>query len=125
MVIPPSDECLLASLAVVSFSFYLLIYVFRQAKSFDNSYYSLGDVVVASHGKPGYAVLLVKELESGALKAPSSFSEIWNDRGSGADSDVRIMRMNPPYGYTCLGNVAVRGYSTYPSAYKYRLELVV
>ncbi|KAJ8042166.1 Natterin-3 [Holothuria leucospilota] len=83
-------------------------------------YYPLGDVATASHDKPSTAAMMVKELTAGALSAPDSFTEIWNDRGSGGTHDVRIMQMNPPSGYTCLGHVAILGYSSTPDRNKYR-----
>lgn len=55
--------------------------------------------------------LTVKALEPDALAPPTGFTEIWNDRGSGANDDVRVMKMNAPSGYTCLGHVAVRGHT--------------
>eukprot|EP00918_Siedleckia_nematoides_P062106 GHVU01135478.1.p1 GENE.GHVU01135478.1~~GHVU01135478.1.p1 ORF type:complete len:585 (+),score=34.59 GHVU01135478.1:41-1795(+) len=84
------------------------------------NYFSLGDAVTASHSKPSLPAVMVKELQRGALARPQSFQEIWNDRGSGANSDVKIMRMVPPSGYTCLSNVVVRGYSTNPDRNRYR-----
>ncbi|KAJ8042094.1 Natterin-3 [Holothuria leucospilota] len=86
-------------------------------------YYPLGDVAVASHSAPTTSSLLVKEMAAGALSAPDSFTEIWNDRGSGGSYDVRIMQMNPPSGYTCLGHVAILGYSSTPDSNKYRCVL--
>lgn len=86
-------------------------------------YYPLGDAAVASHSAPTTSSMMVKELTPGALNSPVSFTEIWNDRGSGGRHDVRILRMNPPHGYVCLGNVAVLGYSNYPDRNKYRFVL--
>lgn len=83
-------------------------------------YFPVGDVAVASHCSLGISATVVKEIVPGSLAAPLSFTEIWNDRGSGGTYDVRIMRMNPPSGFTCLGHVAVLGYSNTPDKNKYR-----
>ena len=88
-----------------------------------SGYFPLGDVATASHGKPSIPSLTVTALVADALAPPTSFSEVWNDRGSGADRDVRVMRMNPPSGYTCLGYVAVVGYGTNPDRNRYRYVL--
>lgn len=64
--------------------------------------------------------LMVKDLVPGALAPPTSFTEIWTDRGSGAYEDVKVMKMNPRSGYTCLGHVAVKGYRSIPNNYNYR-----
>ena len=87
---------------------------------YEPNYYALGDVVHPDHGRPNFNAMVVKSLEAGSLSPPVSFTEVWNDRGSGANQDVRIMRMNPPTGYTCLGHVAVLGYSTTPNRNLYR-----
>lgn len=89
----------------------------------EHGYFAVGDVAVATHDQPSTSAAMVKEITGGSLAAPVSFTEIWHDRGSGGDHDVRIMRMNPPGGFTCLGHVAVLGYGSYPDASKYRLVL--
>ena len=69
--------------------------------------------------------LTVTDLTGDALAPPTGFTEVWNDRGSDADDDVRVLRMNPPAGYTCLGYVAARGYGTTPNANQYRYVLLL
>ena len=86
----------------------------------DNDYFPLGDTATPSHGKPSKGSLMVTALVPDALAPPTGFNEIWNDRGSGADEDVRVMEMNAPSGYTCLGHVAVRGYMNTPDNNHYR-----
>ena len=54
------------------------------------------------------------------LNKPKSSKHIWNDRGSGADRDVRIFKLIPPSGYTYLGDVAVPNYGRHDlSKYRY------
>ena len=84
------------------------------------NFYPLGDTAVATHQRPTRASLVVSAKTANALAAPAGFTEVWNDRGSGADRDVRVFRMNPPSGYTCLGDVAIEGYSSIPNRYNYR-----
>lgn len=91
-----------------------------QPEEIESGFFRLGDTAVASHGRPNFPSLTVSALTSDALAPPAGFTEVWNDRGSGADDDVRIMRMDPPSGYTCLGHVAVRGHSATPDSNLYR-----
>ena len=90
-----------------------------QARNYQSEYCSLGDVATGSHSSPTDKAVLVSQRKPGALVNPSSFSLVWNDRGSGADDDVAIYRMNAPSGYTCLGGVAVRSHSSQPDKQKY------
>ena len=86
---------------------------------YDPTFYSVGDVAWASYQKPGTHALIVKGLEEGSLAQPVGFTEVWNDAGSGARRDVKIYRMDPPPGYTCLGYVAAEG-SSVPDLFHYR-----
>ena len=90
-----------------------------RAYSNDEGYLPLGATAVGYHSSPGDTTLVAKAVEGGALAHPTGFSEVWNDRGSGADDDVRVMSMNAPTGYTCIGHVAVEGYSNLPNANHY------
>ena len=85
-----------------------------------NGYFPLGDTATPSHHKPNAMSVTVKALVRDALAPPTGSEEIWNDQGSGANEDVRIMKLNPRSGYTCLGHVAVRGYRNDPDYGKYR-----
>ncbi|XP_071814564.1 uncharacterized protein [Apostichopus japonicus] len=89
-------------------------------QSLQYGYYPLGDVAVASHQQPTTSSILVRDYSGDALRAPSGFTEVWNDRGSGGTFDVRILRMDPPVGYVCLGHVAVIGYNNLPDRNVYR-----
>ncbi len=73
-----------------------------------------GYSVIGYYGQGNYnaadgVVVVVKELEPGALAAPVGYEEIWTDSGSGADRDGAFWKPIPPAGYTCLG-VVVTGY---------------
>ena len=46
-------------------------------------YYPLGDVAVATHSRPSSVSLTVSAQDDDALAAPSSFTQIWKDSGSG------------------------------------------
>lgn len=80
----------------------------------------MGDVAVATHSAPSIASMIVTEVEAGSLAAPTGFSEVWRDSGSGANADVRIFSMNAPNGYVCLGHVAINSYSQLPNINNYR-----
>ena len=86
----------------------------------ESGYFPLGDVATSTYNKPNTPALTVSALVSGALARPTGFTEIWNDRESDANRDVRVMKMNPPSGYTCLGYVAIEGYSSVPNRNLYR-----
>ena len=88
--------------------------------SYQAGFYPLGDTAVATHSKPSVISITVKELKPGSLIAPTGFQEMWNDRGSGARGNVRILRMTAPFGYSCLGHVAIDSYSQLPDKNKYR-----
>ena len=91
----------------------------------ENGFYHLGDMATASHNKPNIPALTVSALSPDALAQPTDYREIWNDRGSGADDDVRFLRMNNPTGYTCLGYLAVKGYGTVPNLSQYRYVYII
>lgn len=79
-----------------------------------SGYYPVGDIVVASHSKPRIGFLLKpKNVNDDSVRAPISYSRIWNDRGSGANKDVQLWRVNCPGGYVSLGSVATSG--SYPN----------
>lgn len=86
----------------------------------ESGYYPLGDTATPSHEEPPSPSLTVSALVDDALAPPTGFTEIWNDRGSDADKNVRVMKMDAPDGYTCLGHVAVRGYKNKPDKKQYR-----
>ncbi len=87
---------------------------------YQSGYFILGDVAVLGHGKPGTVAMAVRALTAGALAPPASATEIWRDSRSGADVDVKILRLNPSSGYTCLGHIAIASHSESPDLSKYR-----
>ncbi|XP_066928855.1 uncharacterized protein [Clytia hemisphaerica] len=76
-----------------------------------NGYYPVGDMVVRTHGRPrvGYLVQM-SDPDSGDLKQPISYRQIWSDKGSGADMSVKVWRANCPSGYVALGDIATGGH---------------
>ncbi|XP_032835356.1 uncharacterized protein LOC116957357 [Petromyzon marinus] len=88
--------------------------------SLESGFYPLGDVAVTLHEQPKSASILVRDSGNSLVRAPISVTEVWNDRGSGADRDVTVYRLNPLNGFTCLGHVAVASYSQTPSLNAYR-----
>ena len=75
-------------------------------------YYALGSIGRGNWSPPSdnAAVIVVKELEgSGALAAPTGYTLIWQDSGSGADDNVSFWLPTPPSGYVACGVVAQQG----------------
>ena len=78
-------------------------------------FHALGALGLSDHGDPNgnHAVLVVRDIsgskERPALKPPLEYTWIWNDAGSGADSDVAFWQPVPPEGYVAMGTVATNG----------------
>ncbi len=70
----------------------------------------LGDQVVAGHGMPGAAALVLED-QGDALAPPRGFELVWQDTGSGGVNDVSLWNPIPALGYVCMGTVAVVGYT--------------
>ena len=84
-----------------------------------DGYYSLGDYGVANHRAPHF-VTLVKAVKEDALRAPLSFRQRWNDRGSGANKDVTFYEPICPTGYRALGHISIASYRTQPQKREFR-----
>jgi hypothetical protein len=78
-----------------------------------SGYYALGSIGQTHYGSPNglRAAIVVKEVDgSGALAAPTDYTQIWNDSGSGATDDGSFWLPVAPEGYQALGVVAQSGY---------------
>ncbi len=73
-------------------------------------YYSLGDVAMGSHSAPITAISIKASTADGLAK-PLDYELIWKDSGSGGTHDGSFWSPIAPNGYTCLGHIAVNGYS--------------
>ena len=85
-------------------------------------YYLLGDTSCSFPNwmeTPCDSIVLVKDNGDDLVREPIDSKKIWDDSGSGADSDVSIYGLYPPEGYKCLGMAAVGSYSA-PDLEKYR-----
>lgn len=76
---------------------------------------SMGSYGQGNYNSPDGSVLVVKELESGALAYPTGFNLVYNDKGSGADLDGSFWEPIPPKGYVAMGILCVRGYDQPPT----------
>ncbi|NEO53809.1 MAG: Vps62-related protein [Okeania sp. SIO3B5] len=75
-------------------------------------YYALGYYGQSNYNSPAGAVVVVKDLKSGALARPKGYELIWKDKGSGADMDGAFWRPIPPSSnYVALGLVVTRNYN--------------
>ncbi|XP_069489680.1 uncharacterized protein [Ambystoma mexicanum] len=78
---------------------------------------SLGHVAANNYNRA--TGIFAKEVKPGALAKPTSFVQVWTDRGSGAKRDGAIWRpVCPPY-YVSLGYVATGNYAS-PSVQDFR-----
>jgi hypothetical protein len=73
-------------------------------------YHALGHYGQSNYAAPSGGMLVVRELEAGALARPTDYVMVWGDYGSGADMDGSFWEPIPPAGYVCLGLVAQTGY---------------
>lgn len=76
-------------------------------------YHALGSIGQSNYNSPNgqRAAIVVKEVDgSGALAAPTDYTQIWNDSGWGATDDGSFWLPVAPAGYRALGVVAQSGY---------------
>lgn len=89
-----------------------------QLDSIPEGAYMIGHVAVPEHVNniPTSSVVLVKPLvekdESGdpVFMAPLGYEQIWNDQHTGGTLNGSFWRVEPPFGYVALGDVACDGY---------------
>ncbi|WP_199745869.1 Vps62-related protein [Corallococcus sp. AB030] len=86
------------------------IAVWRPDLSQTPGFFSLGDVAMPNRGQAPATTFVVRG-EGDLLARPSNYNWIWDDSGSGGTHDVSFWEPVAPAGYTCLGHVAVLGYS--------------
>lgn len=86
------------------------IAIWRPDLSQHPGFFSLGDVGMTRYRLAPSASFVVRG-EGDLLAKPTDYTLTWNDKGSGGDSDGSLWEPVAPAGYTCLGHVAVRGYS--------------
>jgi Vacuolar protein sorting-associated protein 62 len=81
----------------------------------DTSYSTLGDYAQGNYSSPIGSSLIVKALnddpKNPLLVAPTSYTEVWNDHGSGGHNDGSIWYPVPPDGYRSIGFVCAGGYN--------------
>jgi Vacuolar protein sorting-associated protein 62 len=86
-------------------------------------FHALGSIGMSSYNDPNgkVAALCVKAseplmpgLQKPALKPPTDYEFIWNDKGSGATHDGSCWRPLAPEGYVALGDVFAQGYNKPP-----------
>lgn len=76
-----------------------------------NGYYRLGHHAKEGHQYPNSSTLVISPIKGGVLAFPTSYQQMWNDRGSNAASDVSIWRPICPTEYSAMGDVATAMYS--------------
>ncbi|MCP3097858.1 Vps62-related protein [Myxococcus sp. K15C18031901] len=84
--------------------------VWRPDLSQSPGFFSLGDVAMPNRGQAPVTTFLVRG-EGDLLARPTDYLRTWRDTGSGGTHDVSFWEPVAPSGYTCLGHVAVLGYS--------------
>lgn len=86
------------------------ISVWRPDLSQSPGFFSLGDVAMPKRGQAPATTFVVRG-EGDLLARPSNYNRTWSDSGSGGTHDASFWEPVAPAGYTCLGHVAVLGYS--------------
>lgn len=80
-----------------------------------DGWFFFGDYLQGNYGAPSMPSITVKvtndDTDNPVLKSPTSYAQIWLDKGSGADMDGSIWMPVPPPGYVALGAVSNTGYS--------------
>lgn len=96
--------------------------VWRAANN-ENDFYLLGDCATDAsdyHIPPTFFSLAVKS-KGDALSAPVGATLIWStEPPARSNADVSFYQLHPAEGYTCLGDVAVKGLNNQPDLDKYR-----
>lgn len=80
----------------------------------DATWFILGDYAQGNHGAPIGTSTIVRAVNDDPanplIKAPTSFTQVWNDRKSGGDYDGSVWFPVPPDGYLSLGFVGQLGF---------------
>ncbi len=74
-------------------------------------FHALGYYGQGNYNSPAGVVVVVKELERGALARPIDYELIWKDKGSGADMDGAFWKPIAPNNYVALGLVVTGNYN--------------
>ncbi|HEX7316671.1 MAG TPA: Vps62-related protein [Pyrinomonadaceae bacterium] len=88
--------------------------VYRPAPS-DSTFFIVGDYAQGNYNNPYGPSLIVKALNDNPsnplLKAPTGYSQVWNDHGSGGTYDGSFWYPVAPDGYVSIGCVCNGGYN--------------
>lgn len=76
----------------------------------------VGDIPVSGYNSKPRTGLSVAAIKDDALTSPVTFSQRWNDAGSGAHEDVAFWEPRCHPGYVALGHVAVANHHQQPSS---------
>lgn len=76
-----------------------------------SGYYRLGHHAKQGHQYPDLPTLVISAKQGGVLAFPTSYQRKWNDKGSGAASDVSVWRPQCPADYSSLGDLATPSYA--------------
>ncbi len=71
---------------------------------------SMGSYGQGNYDSPNGSVVVVKEIEPGALAHPTDYVQVYNDKKSGSKMDGSFWLPIPPQGYTAMGVLCVSGY---------------
>ncbi|KAL9970652.1 hypothetical protein ACROYT_G023062 [Oculina patagonica] len=89
-----------------------------ELKSIPEGAYMIGQVAVPAHTSsiPTSSVILVwpmvpRDGYGNLFMPPTGYEQVWIDRGSGGKQNGSFWRVQAPYGYVALGDVACNGHS--------------
>lgn len=76
-----------------------------------DGFFALTHYGQSDHGVTRGYTFAARALDPTALAAPTGYTLLYTDAGSGADMDGSFWRPSPPPGYVCLGDLAQQGYA--------------
>jgi len=79
----------------------------------ENAFYTLGNSISNRNAIPGYCYV-GKGGDGTVFKSPTGYAEIWNDKGSGADSDFAFWLPLAPGGYVAVGGLVTPNHTEPP-----------
>jgi hypothetical protein len=93
----------------------------------ESGYFILGDYAQGNYQESSGTVKVIRVADGAdeddelpALAAPTGYTRIYKDTGSGADKDGSFWAPTPPFGYVAVGHLVAKGHNEEPDVPTYR-----